>query len=325
MHISSCRQAQLPNFRYFRSASEKLKITVIFMGENHKDLTVPGYTRQCMSEFYKAKIDQMHCPEHPFDLSFEAQAEAINQWMVLNNYLLKIEEIKNLRIQGECAFPYFSKEQEQKITDILGEKFPHLKKSLHHSAMMQLCKDNYYKEVSLLNQLHRELSIPYQGIELANDAFLNFSRKVMINPELLFEYEKIRIEAMTKNIVEKALPKLKNNGGVIFVNTGLSHTLNLATSVHHHIAKNLLNHEYSFQMIANICYSAYVKDSIQSNLKDIPRAVAALENEELIALSKKIPVNLIEITEIGKHRYQALKLDPLIQNVIKNHSSPTGE
>ena len=325
MHISSCRQAQLPNFRYLHSASEKLKITVIFMGENHKDLTVPGYTRQCMGEFYKAKIDQIHCPEHPFDLSFEGQAQAINQWMMLNKNLLKIEEIKNLRIQGECAFPYFDKKQEQKITEILAEKFPHLEKKLHHSAMMQLCKDNYYKEVSLINQMHSELCIPYQGIEIANDAFLDFSRKVRINPDLLFEYEKFRIDAMTKNIVDKALPKLKNNGGVIFVNTGLCHTLNLAASLHHYIAKNLLNHEYSFQMIANICYSAYVKDCIKSNLNDIPRAVAALENEELITLSKKIPVNLIEITEIGKHRYKAPKLDPLIQKVIKNHSSKTCE
>ncbi len=325
MQILSYRQAQLSNFKYFHSTSEKLRITVIFMGENHKDLTVPGYTRQCMKEFYKAKIDQIHCPEHPYDLSFDDQAQAINQWMILNNYLLKFEEIKNLRIQGECAFPYFNKKQEQKITGILAEKFPHIQKSLHQSAMIQLCKNNYYKEVSLLNQMHRELSIPYQGIEMANDVFVDFSRKVMIDPDLVFEYEKIRIDAMTKNIVDKALPKLKNNGGVIFVNTGLCHTLNLAASLHHHIAKNLLNHQYSFQMIANICYSAYVKDCIKSNLNDIPRAVEALKNEELIALSKKIPVNLIEISEIGKHHYQALQLDPLIQNVIKNHSSKTLE
>lgn len=317
---SVLKKASLGYFTNSFQHSEKQKITVIFIGENHKDPAPMGLTRQYMRELYDAGIDQMRCAEHPFDLSFEDQTKVINQWVMLNNNLLEYKEISNLAIHNKCAFASFN-EQDDKIIQILGIIFPHLDKKLHHSAMLQLCKYSYLQEVSLLNQQHSDLKLPYQGIERAKNECLDLSRKVRINPDMLFEYEKVRIEAMTKNIVEKALPKFKNTGGVIWINTGLCHTLNLATSIHHHIAKNLLNHEYSFQMIAAICYSAYVRDAIESNLSDIPRTVAALENEELIELSKKIPVNLIEITEIGKHRYKALKLDPLIQNVIKNHSA----
>ena len=317
---SVIKKASLSYFKNDFEYSEKKKISVIFVGENHKDPAPMGLTRQYMRELYTSNIDQIRCTEHPFDLTFEAQAKIINQWVMLNNNLLEIEAINQLAIHNKCAFPFFN-EQDDKILQIIGNIFPHLEKKLHQSAMRQLYKYLYLQEVSFLNQQHSDLGLPYQGIERAQNECVDLSRKVMINPDILFQYEKIRIEAMTKNIVDKALPKLKNNGGVMWINTGLCHTLNLATSLHHHIVKNLLNHEYSFQMIATICYSSYVQNSIKSNLMDIPRSVAALENEELIALSKKIPVNLIEITEIGKHRYSALKLDPLIQNVIKNHSS----
>lgn len=299
---------------------EKKNVTFILVGENHADPAPVGMISHYIKDFHNLKVAQIRCIERPFDVSFEEHSKRIDDWVKWNQIFLQLDSIKNCAIHDpKLTFPYFQREQCSKLHEIFSHLFPQINEVSKQRGINNLLRYLNLEENALLNKQLTELKIPYQGIERYEKLQAELRNRIQINPEVILEEEEARIEAMTKNIFNRALPQIENTGGILWLSIGAIHSVNLASSLWNHIVDERLD-QYSFKIITTACFSRYAYFPVEETLSGIAGSQKYFKNKRLIETSRKMPLNLIKITETAKHCYASPEFDDLIAQVKASHN-----
>lgn len=292
-------------------------IVMIFMGECHFDPAPLGLTRLQMQKFHKLAIPQILCAEESYTQSFEEKFANDTGCDKLNQKLLTGSNyVQLMRRAPELSFPFYSPESEILIKNLFRHDNEHLSSKAGNVAR-QLVKYLAFKENVLLNEQVVRLKIPYQGIERSNQEHQKLIQSVNAEhnarSELtLFDSEASRIAAMVGNIFEKALPRISQTGGIIWISElGVLHSHNLALSVLNHIQKLNLYKNHSFTLLPLACFSGYTQETTKNEfLNLIPFFFELLQQPNLKTLSNQLPLQVIEdVKETSQHQYSSLNFE----------------
>ncbi len=299
-----------------------IKNTVfIFVGEAHCDPAPVGLIKQYIKKFHQEGIPQIFCAEHPHNETFEETK--VNEQEIANEISKYVDFFKYLaKNNPELAFPYFTSEDKHKI------EFKLFEAGINVGIEREGCADvavqivNYIHNLEnlQLNQVLSDLQIPFQGIELESSEHDEFYMKLITTPtsdsnNLAISNEKYRIEAMVQKLFEKALPLLKENNGIVWVNCGALHIHNLAVVTLKHIQENLLTINNSYTLLPITCYSEYGKEQYKDAiiLRQLFQMRASFKQTKYSSLFEKIPYYVVEnVQEEQMHSYQSKKFDELM-------------
>ncbi|MBA2728101.1 MAG: hypothetical protein H0U49_08020 [Parachlamydiaceae bacterium] len=224
-----------------------------FIGEPHQNPHTIGLIDTYAMDFHQKGIPQVVCSGSPHtldlgkkiatDLNADLNLERTEQGPLGDSNLKKI--IKEGKLSSEKL-----ESVQEKIAQYRNTKVndPYI----NNVTASQLLA----KQAHLALGLHLlDKHIPFQGLGASEPEKFGFDFNIIMRE---------RVVEHTKNIFEKALPKISRTGGVIWISLNAIEIPHLVVSVLKHIQTNSLAKEYSFAITPLLCSSPELKQAVGS-------------------------------------------------------------
>lgn len=309
------------------SISPIKNIVFIFAGEVHSDPGPVGLVKHYIEKFDLAGIPQIFCSELNHDWSLEDK-QAFESKLAKENSTYVDTYSSLTKKVASLTFPYFTKDAYEMIKKVhsralmingLNQDKCHADAT--HAANLILQYINTLENLEI-NRSLKDLNIPYQGLERDYSQHHRFIDLLNSNSErtneVLVAHEITRIKGMVEKLFQNALPQLKENCGIVWINCGVNHIHNLAVETLKYAHGSSVTNR-SFTILPIAAFSEYGNEYKEIFLKGNLLSKIFLNNPEYRPLYEKIPFHIVDdILEIKKHNYKSRKFDILMDFAEKS-------
>lgn len=306
-----------------------VKNTIIFfMGEVHNCPAAPGLLEKSLEELDDMGIPQVVCCEQAHNTSLEEKnaleiklAEG-NQVIISN--MFSASSRWALIKDPSLHFPYFT----EQICKTTIEVLQHVMSEGESNKTARLVM-NYINNLQNLelNKTLSRLQIPYQGIEtdleVHNERVETIYRSSNeLSASLVQSLATRRTLEMRHRLFEKAIPLLKENCGVVWINCGVEHIYDLAVVILKYIEEHSAYGNRSFTVLPIACFSGYAenKDYLISRIEELKNN---LDKGPLAKWSKKVNFHIVDdVVETSKFKFESNKFTELMKFVKQTFYKP---
>jgi len=231
-------------------------IVIFLVGEDNKDPAPIYATHKCLEKFHSEGVPLVVCHEGATDRlentiqELNASIRSIQRLQVgFADYVANI--FREITVDDVVPNPFvlLKKYIKNKLEE--GEKKCHTELLIERIYQNYCCFSNLQCRSTLL-RWQKKNDIPLIGIDMAFREEILKGKTVPKSKELI-QLEMNRVRNMTQEIFEKALPLIKQTGGIIFVNLAAFHVKFLASSILQHISELQLTKSHSFAVIPMDC------------------------------------------------------------------------
>jgi hypothetical protein len=298
----------------------KQKISIVEVGELHND---PGCLNMLNNYLRELKKDQglnvVFCEEDHASQNVKTRLENLNKIVSNNNMALnRLGFNKFLTTDNQHKLPYFNKKGRELLNKETAKlAYEGTPEEVIKQQADQIFRFQNAKESLQLSKILKELKIPYVGIELDTEQHKEMMKKAFQDNEGYLNYEQLRVKNMANNIIEKAVPKLKGEDGIIFVFGGVNHTHRLATYL-----KYLANQSEKFtnidlKLVPIKCFSNYPYQEQLDNVMEAESVSKLNDPSYIISLYEETPCNTVNVKEdLKKGGFYSSEFDNFIKDAV---------
>jgi hypothetical protein len=281
------------------------KISIILWGNIHRDQGAVKMLVDLIKKVHQQGRPIVFCDEDIAEQTLQNRLQGNRQCLeFFNAPLLEKPFIQSLLKRDKNPnYPYFFHADLALIKKRIKVNFPKLSPISVDEYANSLLRHNALKESILLTQLLLKLQIAYMGIECGKIQIEQQRMKFLHEPQVYLNCDKTRILTMADSIVQKALPKLPNNG-IVIVNCGVNHVKGLTATLR--LQMQTVGAKYDIKLFPLKIFSPYVIDGIENHLNTEAESrhyhgteiAQAYEQHDLIVCQENIEEDRFESTEV---------------------------
>ncbi len=291
------------------------RITIVILGEIHRDPAPPKLLMEHMDLIRSAKIPMVYCYESPHDNKLEEEIERHQSSIAGNAHVLKIPAIRTLlKEHKESGVQYFEIADLPKIEKILASIRPDLEDHVIHVTGASAISNNSHK--SRLDLLKK---IKHDGVAyFAIDCNKRETQAVQNNLELWQPNETYRMMQMTDQLFDTVIPRLKDNGGVIFISIGMLHVHRLTAHIMTKLATGCCA-THTIIVQPTIMFSPLVEDAREAMLK-AQHEYDNIDPNEIRSWYPCISITKLKAQITSGEKVNSTEFSTHIQRVIDTHT-----